>query len=173
MRVAFSGTHRVGKTTLLEAVSAVVPAYDVVAEPYHLLQDEGHEFCDPPTVADFEHQLQRSIAVVSAARSDALIDRCPLDFVAYLRVLDEDFEPEPWMDAIERAMAALDLVVVVAIEGPDRIRLPAGEDARLRRAVDEQIRTLVLDDAFELGFATMEVDGDVNTRARQVLRALR
>jgi len=38
---------------------------------------------------------------------------------------------------------------------------------------DERIRTLVIDDAFGLGFVTMEVDGDVNTRARQVLRALR
>ena len=43
-------------------------------------------------------------------------------------------------------MESLDLIVVVSIEAPDRIRVPAHEDKRLRLAVDAQIRTLVLED---------------------------
>jgi predicted ATPase len=171
VRVAFSGTHRVGKTTLLEAVAERMANHEVIEEPYHQLEAEGHEFSDPPAAADFEHQLRRSVDLIAAAPRDALIDRCPLDFVAYLRALDDDFDVAPWSDAIAEAMAALDLVVVIPIETPDRIGVPAGEDRRLRRNVDDQIRALVLDDALGLGLSTIDVYGDLDQRVRQVLRA--
>ena len=49
MRVAFSGTHRTGKTTLIKAVHSRVSRYDFVEEPYRLLEEEGYEFSDPPS----------------------------------------------------------------------------------------------------------------------------
>lgn len=59
MRIAFSGAHRVGKSTLIEALAARLPGYRTYDEPYHLLEEEGHDFSDPPTPEDFERQLRR------------------------------------------------------------------------------------------------------------------
>jgi hypothetical protein len=172
MRVAFSGAHRTGKTMLLEAVSSLLPAYDVVEEPYRLLEDEGHELSDPPAIEDFELQLRRSIAVIADAPADALIDRCPLDFIAYLQAIDDDFDVADRLDELRGSLEVLDLIVVVSIETPDRIVLPAHEDRRLRRRVDQLLRTLLLDDPHDLGAATAEVHGGLDDRVRQVMRAM-
>ncbi len=173
MRVAFSGAHRTGKTTLIEAISGLLPGYDVVEEPYRLLEDEGYEFSDPPFVEDFERQLRKSIETIAAAPADALIDRCPLDFVAYLRAVDDDFDIEPWLDDIRGSIELLDLIVVVAIETPDRVPLPAHEDRRLRLRVDQQLRPLALDDPHGFEAVTVEVSGVLEERIRQVMRAMK
>ena len=173
MRVAFSGAHRTGKTTLIEAVSAVLPAYDVLDEPYRLLEDEGYEFSDPPTREDFECQLRQSLDIIADCAAEVLIDRCPLDFVAYLQALDDGFEIEDWLDDIRACMEMLDLVVVVPIEMPDRIAVASHEDRLLRRRVDERLRALVLDDPHGLGTRTIEVTGTLEERARQVARSMR
>ncbi len=171
MRIAISGTHRVGKSTLIEALAARLPRYAVVDEVYTLLEEEGYELSDPPTVEDFEVQLRRSIDRLGDLPRDALVDRCPLDYVAYARALDEDYEVD--VDALRDAMEAFDLVVVVAIEDPDRIAVSASEDRALRRDVDGQIRALVLDDALGLGVEAIEVTGGVAARVEQVIRAMR
>ena len=54
MRIAVSGAHRTGKTTLIEELSRALPTYTVVDEPYHLLEEEGYEFEALPSVEDFE-----------------------------------------------------------------------------------------------------------------------
>lgn len=173
MRVAISGTHRTGKTTLVGAICDLEPAYEVFQEPYHLLEEEGYEFADPPCAEDFERQLRRSIDILAAAPGDALFDRCPLDFVAYLQELADDFDVEDWLDDIRDRIELLDLIVVVPIEEPDRISVPAHEDRRLRRRVDERLRRLALDDLYGFEVATLEVTGGLEERIHQVMRAMR
>lgn len=173
MRLAVSGTHRTGKTTLLEALAGALPAHELIDEPYRLLEDDGHEFSDPPTLDDFERQLRCSLDAIAAAPGDALFDRCPLDFVAYLRALDDDYDLEDWLPEIRVAVAALDLIVVLSIEAPDRIAVPAHEDRALRREVDARLRDLVLDDPYGLAPAAIEAYGDVDARVRQVMRCVR
>lgn len=170
MRVAFSGSHRTGKTSLIEAVAASLPGYRVVDEPYALLEDDGYEFSDPPTVEDFERQLAQSVESIADAPANALLDRCPLDFVAYLQAIDDDATPE--LDELRDSLALLDLVVIVPIEEPDRIAVPAHEDRRLRRRMDERLRALVLDDSHALDLTTVEVTGSIDDRVRQVRRAM-
>lgn len=172
MRVAFAGTHRTGKTTLLEAVHARLPAYQHVDEPYRWLEDEGHEFSDPPSIEDFEHQLRRSIDSIEASGPRTLFDRCPLDLVAYLQAIDEDFAIDDWLDDLRAAMATLDRVVWLSIETPDRIALPSHEDRRLRRRVDGRLQTLLLDDPYGFGTEVLEVAGTLDHRVAQVMRAL-
>jgi predicted ATPase len=172
MRVAFAGTHRTGKTTLVETLSSRLPGYEALEEPYRLLEDEGYEFSDPPGVEDFERQLRRSIEMLAEPRARALFDRCPLDFVAYLQAIDADAELDDWLDDIRASIETLDVIVVVPIETPDRIAVASHEDRRLRERVDEALRTLVLDDPYGLGAATTEVHGSIDERVRQVLRAM-
>src|SRR6185369_13261844 len=60
MKIAVSGAHRTGKTTLVEELCRALPAYIAVDEPYHLLEEEGHEFAEMPSLEDFELLLERS-----------------------------------------------------------------------------------------------------------------
>jgi predicted ATPase len=171
VRIAFSGTHRTGKTTLVAAIAEQLPSYVVVDEPYRILEEAGHDFADPPSVDDYEEQLRTSIELVADARADVLFDRCPLDLVAYLTAVDDEFEIGDWLDEIRDAMARIDLVVVVPIE--DRIPVPAHEDQRLRRRVDERLQRLALDDPFGFEVPALEVAGSLAERVEQVARAMR
>jgi predicted ATPase len=166
MRIAFAGAHRTGKTTLVQALAEALPGYEAFDEPYLALEEEGHEFSDPPAAEDFARQLRRSLEIITAAPANALIDRSPLDFVAYLGVIEGD---EVDADDLREAMQALDLIVLVPIEAPDRIVVPAGEDLRFRRAVDEVLSTLVGDDHHGFGVEVLEVHGTLEARVRQVL----
>ena len=117
MRIAISGTHRAGKSTLLEELSGALPKYATVDEPYTVLEEDGYEFADPPSLEDFEAQLERSLETLSEAARDVLFDRSPVDFLAYIRALpDADaFDLEDWLPEVHEAIESLDLIVFVPI----------------------------------------------------------
>ena len=171
MRVAVSGTHRVGKTTLVECVANALPRHATVDEPYHLLEEEGHECSEPPSLEDFEAQLERSLVALEEDQQDVLFDRCPLDVLAYLLAHEDAtaFELEAWAERIREAVQTLDLVVFVPIEERDRIALPAHEDRALRLAVHEKLHALLVEDVLGFEADVVTVHGDVRTRAAQVL----
>ena len=171
MRIAVSGAHRTGKTTLIEKLSRALPTYIVVDEPYYLLEEEGHEFPEMPSLEDFELQLERSIQCVDDSEDDQLFDRCPADMLAYLIAHpDADGgEVDPWLPRARRAMQRLDLVVFVPVEEPDRITVSDPEENELRRQVDEELRDMILDDRYDFGVEAIEVTGNARERARQVL----
>jgi hypothetical protein len=168
VRIAFSGSHRVGKSTLIEQVAQALPQYEPVEEPYHLLEEDGYEFEWPPSAEDFEAQLDRSILELGRAGNDVLFDRCPADPLAYLRVDGQDIEPG--IDRARDAMQSLDLVVFVPIEEPDRIVTSADEDLSWRHAVNDALERLLLDD--ELAEDVLTVQGTVTGRAAQVISRL-
>lgn len=179
MRIAITGAHRVGKTTLAEALVDALAGAMLVEEPYHQLADEGHDFSDPPSVEDFETQLDRSIRDLSgtaAGPAVVVFDRSPIDLVAYLLVHpDADaFDLDPWLHPIDRALAAIDLVVYVPIEDRDRIDVPRDEHPALRRAVDARIRSLLAADTLapDADLPVLEVTGSESERLAQVLARL-
>lgn len=174
MRIAISGTHRSGKSTLVEALSDALPKYATVEEPYHLLVEEGHDFAEMPSVEDFELQLERSIECLNESGPDVIFDRCPADLLGYLltHAEAEELDLDAWLPRVEAAMEKLDLVVFLPVEQPDRIALPSSEDAELRLLVDEKINALL---ESSLGFEgdVLEVTGTLRQRAQQVLTYLR
>jgi predicted ATPase len=171
MRIAVSGAHRTGKTTLIVGLARALPTYAVADEPYHLLEEEGHVFPEMPSLEDFELQLERSIDCVLASAENQLFDRCPADILAYLAShRDADgFDVEPCLPRLWSAMQLLDQIVFVPIEAPDRVILSGGEDGALRRRVDEELRTIVLEDRWGFGVEAMEVRGPAHERVHQVL----
>jgi predicted ATPase len=171
MRIAVSGAHRTGKTTLVHALARALPGFVAVEEPYHLLEEEGHAFADPPSLEDFERQLERSIAAVLGEDEDRIFDRCPADVLAYLTTHhDADaFDADAWMPRVRDAMGRLDLVVFVPVEHPDRVKVSDPEDAAWRRRVDGELRDVLLADRRELGVEAVEVAGTLRERVRQVL----
>ena len=176
MRIALSGAHRVGKTTLAEALGDALPGHEVVVEPYHEMAADGHVFAHPPTVEDFEDQLDHSIdSLLERSGEDMVFDRCPVDLLAYLRVerSDPSYAPEPLLEELRGAMASLDLVVFVPIESPDRIDFADDEDLPgTRDAVDGRLRELLMDDPLGLGVDVLEVRGPRSDRVDAVLRRL-
>ena len=171
MRIAVSGTHRAGKTTLVEELSRALPTWEVIDEPYYLLAEEGHEFSEMPSLEDFELQLERSIDCIAGSEADTIFDRCPLDILAYLVTHRESgkFDVEDWLPRVRSAMERIDLVVFVPVEDPDRIVVPESEDGGLRERVDEELREILLEDRWEVGVEVLEVTGTPRERVRQVL----
>ena len=174
MRIAFSGTHRTGKSTLLGQIAGQLPDHATVDEPYHLLEEEGHETPDVPSLEDFEAQLERSLAALEESGTDVLFDRCPADALAYLLAHDDadGFDADAWRGRVREAMATLDLVVFVPLERPDRIPLPAHEDRAFRQDVHEKLEELLLDEG-GYDIEVLCVEGDTASRVRQVMARIR
>ena len=171
MRIAISGTHFSGKTTLVEALSEALPQYTIVEEPYHLLQEEGYEFAEIPSLEDFELQMERSFELLDENEPNVIFDRCPADVLGYLltHADAEAFDLEKWLPRVQAAIRKLDLVVFIPIEEPDRIVLPLQEDAAFRRRVDEKLKEIILENSFDLEVDVLEVTGSPKTRVERVL----
>lgn len=165
MRIAVSGTHFSGKSTLVEELAAALPGYLTVDEPYYLLVEEGHEL-------DFELQLERSIELLSGDEPDVIFDRCPVDMLGYLLVHEEDFHPEKWLPRVQAAIGTLDLIVFLPVEERDRIELPPPQDIGFRLEVDQQLKEIFLNDSLDLEMDVLEVTGSLRERVRQVLSHL-
>jgi len=173
MRIAVSGSHRVGKTTLAEALAEALPRHEFVPEPYHLLEEDGHEFAEMPSIEDFELQLERSFQCVQESGANVIFDRCPLDILGYL-ITHQDadvFQIGDWMPRVQESVAGLDIIVFVPIEEPDRIAV-SHSDARLRAEVDAVLRDIIVDDTCGLGFDVITTAGETATRVRQVMANL-
>lgn len=175
MRIAVSGTHAAGKSTLVAGLAEVMPGYTLVEEPYYTLLDEGHPFAAEPAAEDFEIQLERSIMSLAGMPAErVLFDRCPADFLAYLAVLP-GVDPATlayWTSTARDVVGDLDLIVFVPIERPDRIRVPAEEGRRLRARVDATLREMLVEDGWGFGIPVLEVCGTPDERVRAVVRHL-
>lgn len=171
MRIAFSGSHRVGKSTLVEHVADALTNHTTVGEPYELLEEDGYEFAESPSIDDFEAQLEKSLETMEEEESHVLFDRSPADILGYLMTHEDaaSFDADEWLDRVRDAMQSLDLVVFVPIEDVDRIPVPSHEDRDWRQDVHEKLRELVVERG--LGFDTdvLVVEGNVAARAKQVL----
>lgn len=173
MRIAVTGTHRTGKSTLVEAVAEALDGYAAIDEPYRLLEDDGHAIADPPSADDYELQLARSLEELADEAPDLIFDRCPVDFVAYLQAIDAAPDLDALADDIRDAMTSLDLLVFVSIEDPDRIEVSPYEDLVLRDDVDHRLRALLVEGPFAYGVRVLEVHGSLDARCAQVVRAVR
>ena len=178
MRIAVSGTHFSGKTTLISSVSDKLRDYQIFEEPYHLLEEDGYAFSDPPSIEDFEKQLECSIELIKSSPKNAIFDRSPFDFLAYALVIAEEnhdhCDMETWQTQIEEIISHIDMLVFVPIEYPDSIKLPKSEDRELRYSIDEKIKELILEDSLGcLGdIAILEVSGTLQKRTDMVLNFL-
>lgn len=166
MRIAISGTHLAGKTTLSEALAEALRGYELVPEPYYLLDD----FAAMPSIEDFESQLERSIQLLNDSAPDTIFDRCPLDFLGYIAAHDdaEAFDTRAWLPRVRNCMPLLDVIAFVPIEVPDRVDVPR-EQLRFRARVDAELRDIVLDDRYGFDLNAIEVRGTTEQRLRQLL----
>ena len=174
MRIAVSGTHRAGKSTLVRDLAEQLPGYRVVDEPYRLLEEEGFEFSDPPALEDWVEQLRRSLEELEDDSPNLLLDRSPVDLLAYaLTHEDHDaLDLDEWLPRVRESLKTLDLVVFVPLEHPDRIPVDPGEGPELRALVDHELAELLLEDSLGLELEVVTVKGSRKERVAQVLRRI-
>ncbi|HEV8168155.1 MAG TPA: AAA family ATPase [Pyrinomonadaceae bacterium] len=165
MRIAVSGTHSVGKSTLIDEFLRLHPEFEHEPEPYEVMvADYGEEFSEEPCVEDFLRQLEFNLNRLDqhASSEDVIYERCPLDFLAYLNALDANVS-EALVRRISEAMQQLDLIVYLPLEQEG-----GGEYPKLRRAMDRQLSEILS----STNLAVVEATGPTSQRLRAVENAL-
>jgi hypothetical protein len=170
MRIAVSGTHCVGKSTLIDEFLRVHPDFIHEPEPYTVMvEDLGEEFSAEPCVEDFQRQLQFAIDRLRQhpPGERVIYERCPLDFLAYIDALDPK-SAEELLDPISDAMQHLDLIVYLPL---DAAWLDP-EYPKLQKAVDRRLGAIFSADQFGvLGSSRariIEASGSTEQRLRIV-----
>jgi hypothetical protein len=159
VRIAISGTHCCGKSTLIDEFLRAHPDFAHQPEPYEALQEEhGETFTAEICAEDFYRQLEYNFGRLrNYGPGDLVIyERSPADFVAYTLALvdlgrDRDATRvlESSLEMARDAIAHLDMVVF--LQASDLLGEVANSgDPKLRRAVDRQLGRILIDD--ELGW---------------------
>jgi len=157
MRIAVSGTHCSGKTTLVEDFLLRHPLYEHEPEPYEWLTEiRGADFSADLTAADVWQQLEISVERLSlhGPGSNVIAERSPLDFLAYLDALrtlgreDSSRMLDSARELASRGMEHVDLLVVLPLN--DDIEAPDDEDPELRDAMNSCLLEL-LEGEFDRG----------------------
>jgi len=156
MRVAISGTHCCGKSTLIESFLAGHSQYAHEPEPYEMLQElHGEDFGAEPSAEDFFRQLEYQVERLRqySAGDRVIFERSPADFLAYMLALD-DLGRDSANAALARqsievaggAVKLLDLIVYLPATG----EVPESEDPELRNAMDARLEEILLNDELRM-----------------------
>lgn len=172
MRIAISGTHCTGKSTLIDEFLLAHPEFAHESEPYTVLVEEfGEDFSADPCVDDFVRQLEFNVDRIQqhAREKQVIYERCPLDFLAYIAVLDSK-SVEPYLRRASAGINHLDLIVYLPLN--DDIETPELEFPKLRQAVDRRLSAIFFDDEFGIvsssNAAIVEATGSTAQRLRIV-----
>lgn len=186
MRIAISGTHCCGKSTLIDEFLNLYPNFTHEPEAYEALQDEhGETFPANPGAEDYYRQLEYCVGRLKQYISGdcVIFERCPADYLAYMLALaDLGLDPtaqlmsENSINIARRGMQELDTVAFLRPD--DRLyELPDEEDLKLRSTVDTKLEAILLDDEFDLLANNhpliLEVSGTTTQRLQMLEAALR
>ena len=187
MRVAVSGTHCCGKSTLIDEFLLAHPDFTHEPEPYAVLEEDyGEVFAAEPSPDDFYRQLEFNVDRLRRYQPGerVIFERSPVDFLAYLLALNDLRRGESTMRRIERslgmmmeAIQLLDLIVFVRLNDEDGIVMSDSEDPELRRAVNDRLAGIFNDHDFNLFTSdrpvVLEAMGSTTQRLRMLESALR
>jgi|SRR5215213_4733347 len=164
MRIAVSGTHGVGKSTLIDEFLRLHSEFEHEPEPYEVMTEDGEEFSEEPCVEDFLRQLEFNLERLGqhASGENVIYERCSFDFLAYLNALVASV-PDALLKRISVAMQQLDLIVYLPLEHEG-----GGEYPKLRRAMDQGLSEILT----STNVAVVEATGSTAQRLRAVENAL-
>lgn len=155
MRIAVSGTHFMGKSTLIEDFITKHPDYRCEIEPYYKLQDEKEmELALEPSLDSLIEQLDYSIEQLNkcANEHNIIFDRCPIDFIAYALCITEEesidinnSEISERFPEVKAALNNLDLIVFLPITKEHLIDYME-ENPAYRKAADKCFKQIYRDD---------------------------
>ncbi|MEC4611979.1 AAA family ATPase [Tsukamurella tyrosinosolvens] len=176
MRIVVSGTHASGKSTLIADFAAVRPGYEVLPDPFEELEESALDL----DAGTFYSQLVAAAGRLRGLRpGDRVIaERGPLDFLAYLRALDDLGRPTRSPGLLDRgatitaeAAAAVDLLVLLPLHHRDPIPVGDDEDPELRSAMDAALLDLADDPSLTGRGRIVELTGSREDRLARLLEA--
>lgn len=187
MRVAVSGTHCCGKSTLIDEFLLAHPDFTHEPEPYTALEEDyGEVFAAEPSPDDFYRQLEFNVDRLRRYRPGqrVIYERSPVDFLAYLLALNgvRRGEGAAWLierslDMVTEAVQLLDLIVFLPLDDEGGFVIPDSEDPELRSAVNHRLAGIYGDDDFNLFTSgrpvIIEAMGSTAQRLRMLESALR
>jgi hypothetical protein len=151
MRVAISGTHCTGKSTLIEQFLLAHPDFAYEPEPFEVL---GDAFAAEPGAEEFYQQLEYNVGRLHqyGPGERVIFERSPADFLAYLFALAKLGRDKGAARLAESSLAMaqdaipfLDLVVFLPADDWDG-DAPDSEDPELRTVVDTILEEILVDD---------------------------
>jgi len=172
VRIAVSGTHCTGKSTLIEEFLQAHPDFVHEPEPYTVLVEEfGEEFSGEPCLEDFYRQLQFNIDRLNQHSRDerVIYERCPIDFLAYIDVLDSQ-AAQASVDLVSEATRNLNLIVYVPLD--PTFDVPHDEYPKLRKSVDRRLSAIFREDKFGIISSSDVVVVEAMGSTKQRLRIL-
>lgn len=182
MRIAVSGTHFIGKSTLIADFIKAHPEYKSETEPYYKLQEEGiMELALEPSLESLVEQLNFSIEQINqhANTPNIIFDRCPVDFIAYAMCIAEqdnmdidDSEIAEIFPEVKLALNNLDLIIFLPLSKENTITYTE-ENPEYRKLANKCFKKLYRDDSCDIfpryGHPRIvEVTGDRNARLKIV-----
>jgi hypothetical protein len=128
VRIAVSGSHATGKSTLIAAFLARRPEYVYEPEAYETLADD-----------------------IDLTSSEGPFERSPVDYLGYAaacRKASPDLAGflDDAIPVVRASVRHLDLIILLPASAEGR----PGEDPRFRRRVDERLRRALIDDDYDL-----------------------
>jgi hypothetical protein len=176
MRIAVSGTHGVGKSTLVDEFLRLHSDFAHEPEPYTVLvEDFGEEFADEPCVEDFRRQLVFNIERLDqhAPGTKVIYERCPIDFLAYIAALDAR-AAQALIQTVSYSLQHLDLIAYLPLD--DNNNLDA-DYPKLQKAVDRRLSAIFRGDEFGIISANqtivIEAEGPTPQRLQTIQRSLK
>jgi hypothetical protein len=187
MRIAVTGTHSVGKSTLVADIHAQFSGFVHEEEPYRALRDVYPiKFGKDSTRCCNGIQCFYNICRVQQYRSSedhVVFDRCPADYIAYSiytahhRQTDLDMAfVESLVEPVRESLKFLDLLVFVPVSRDHPMSLEDDGirpvDKQYRWDVDHQFKRLYRDGLYGLlsdsGPRLVEVTGSRDARIAQL-----
>lgn len=182
MRVAVSGTHCCGKSTLIEEFLLGHADFAHEPEPYAVLEEDyGEVFAAEPSAGDFYRQLEFNADRLRRYGSGdrVIYERSPVDFLAYLLALDDLRRDPEAAGLVDRslgividAIQLLDVIVFLPLDDKHRIAMPDSEFPELRTAVDYRLGGIFGDDDLSLFSSHRPVILEVRGSTAERLRIL-
>lgn len=176
MKIAVSGTHASGKSTLIELFLLAHPEFAHEPEPWQQMRDQGEDFAAEATAEAIQRQLAFSLERLAENTDPQVIfERCPVDFLAYLLALGADELAQEALAEVREAQARLDAIVFLPLDRAQPIQVSEREDPQLRAAVDQHLNELLREDAWDLlasGPRLLVVEGSEQQRLQALERAI-
>lgn len=176
MRIAVSGSHCTGKSTLIDEFLRAHADFIHEPEPYTVLVEElGEAFSAEPCVEDFLRQLEFNIKRLKQHKlgTKVVYERCPIDFLAYIESLSRT--NTDLLNQVSEAIQNLDLIVYLPLD--NSITVDEEEFPKLRKAVDLRLSAIYREDEFGIISASnlnvVEATGPTQKRLRTVEAAMR
>lgn len=156
MRIAVSGSHGTGKSTLIAAFRERRPDYAHEPEAFEALGDDVDLQGDEPTPEGLRALLEHTAAAIETYGPGAsvIFERGPVDYLAYAaasawpRDAVADFLRAA-LPIVRRGLRGLDLVAFLPVSPQGPAARP-GESPRFRRRVDWALERALLDDEHDL-----------------------